>query len=160
MKILVGIQGTGNGHISRCSALAEAFKQQSLDVDYLVSGRPREALFDMEAFGDWQWHPGLTFSTRNGKVRLHETLRNNQWRTFQQSVQDLDLRRYDLVLSDYEPVTAWAARRQNKRCIGIGRQFAFYKPTGALKIDWWQRQLLKNFAPVKECIGSHWHDIG
>ncbi|MEZ9793074.1 glycosyltransferase family protein, partial [Vibrio splendidus] len=39
MKILYGVQGTGNGHIARARAMAVAFRQQNIDVDFLFSGR-------------------------------------------------------------------------------------------------------------------------
>ncbi|HFF2915998.1 TPA: glycosyltransferase family protein, partial [Vibrio cholerae] len=42
MKILYGVQGTGNGHIARSRAMCAALKQQQVDVDYLFSGRPVE----------------------------------------------------------------------------------------------------------------------
>jgi len=61
MRILIGVQGTGNGHLSRCSALAEALaKYPQVQVDYLLSGRDREGYFDVQAFGDWQWRQGLS----------------------------------------------------------------------------------------------------
>ena len=44
---------------------------------------------------------------------------------FIQDVNALDLSRYDMVITDFEPVSAWAARMQNKPCIGIGHQYAF-----------------------------------
>ncbi|MDX1524864.1 MAG: glycosyltransferase family protein [Pseudidiomarina maritima] len=161
MRILVGVQGTGNGHLSRCAALAEAASQRSdIELDFLVSGRPQAALFDMEAFGDWQWREGLTFAVQQGRVSLRETMRRNNWGKFWQDVQQLDLAPYDLIVSDYEPITAWAGRKQQRRVIGIGRQFAFYKATQTLPIHVAQRQLLRWFAPVSEALGMHWFEDG
>lgn len=159
MKLLVGIQGTGNGHLSRCHALAEAFKNHSIDVDYLVSGRAREGLFDMDAFGDWQWRRGLTFSVANGQIAPLQTIKDNHWREFWHDTQALDVSQYDLVLTDYEPVTAWAARRQGVRCVGLGRQFAFFEKSAQLPITSVQRQLLKWFTPVDQAVGLHWSPI-
>lgn len=159
MRVLVGVQGTGNGHLSRCSALAEAFRAEQVQADFLISGRAREGLFDMDVFGDWRWQPGLTFQVRDGKVRLWDTLRKNDWAQFKQSVRDLRLDDYDLVLSDFEPITAWAARKQGKRCIGIGRQFAFYHPHRQLPVNFMQRQLLKRFVPVTDVVGMHWQRL-
>jgi len=34
MKILYGVQGTGNGHISRARVMSKALKQQNIDVDF------------------------------------------------------------------------------------------------------------------------------
>lgn len=156
MRILIGVQGTGNGHISRCAALSEALARYSVEVDYLVSGREREALFDMQAFGDFQWRQGLTFTVKEGRLALLETLQRNHWRTFWNDVNALDLSHYDLVVSDFEPVTAWAGRQQQQRVIGIGRQFAFFERLPTLPVHTTQRQLLRWFAPVSEAIGMHW----
>ena len=47
MKILYGIQGTGNGHITRARVMASCFKELGIDVDYVFSGRPEKDYFDM-----------------------------------------------------------------------------------------------------------------
>ena len=159
MKILVGIQGTGNGHLSRCAALAEALgKYPQVQVDYLVSGRPKEQLFDMEVFGNWQWREGLSFVVQNGRVNVRETLSRNNWQQFWRDARGLNIADYDLIVSDYEPITAWAGRLQGKPVIGLGRQYAFYKETPSLPISALQRQLLRWFAPAKTVVGMHWLD--
>lgn len=64
MRVLFGVQGTGNGHISRSRTLARALAAQGIEVDYLFSGRARDGYFEMEAFGDYRSfgaqlrHPG------------------------------------------------------------------------------------------------------
>lgn len=157
MRILVGVQGTGNGHLSRCSALAEELAHYpNVQVDYLLSGRAREGYFDMEVFGDWQWRQGLSFVVKNSRLAIRETLRRNQWQTFWNDVNALDLSGYDLVVSDYEPVTAWAGRKQEQRVIGMGRQYAFYDRAATLQIHPTQRALLRWFAPVTDVMGMHW----
>ncbi|TRW48673.1 glycosyltransferase [Aliidiomarina halalkaliphila] len=161
MKILIGVQGTGNGHISRCHALAEALrKRDDIKADYLVSGRAQNKLFDMDIFGDYAWRPGLSFAVREGRVSFLDTLSNNPWAQFWQDVRALDLSSYDLVVTDFEPVTAWAARRQGVRCIGMGRQYAFFRSTPTLSPSLLQRAMLKQFAPCDTMLGMHWENIG
>ena len=46
MKILYGIQGTGNGHVTRARVMANAFKQMGVEVDYVFSGRAQQNYFD------------------------------------------------------------------------------------------------------------------
>lgn len=67
MKILYGVQGTGNGHIARARAMANALKAKNVDVDFLFSGREGDKYFSMEAFGDYQTRHGLTFSVNRGR---------------------------------------------------------------------------------------------
>ncbi|MGL5401221.1 MAG: glycosyltransferase family protein, partial [Plesiomonas shigelloides] len=51
MKLLYGIQGTGNGHLSRARELVPALRAQGIRVDVLCSGRAADAYFDMQVFG-------------------------------------------------------------------------------------------------------------
>ena len=62
MRILYGVQGTGNGHISRCRLIAQSLQAAGAEVDYVFSGREAAAYFDMQAFGDYRALPGLTFA--------------------------------------------------------------------------------------------------
>ena len=81
MKILYGVQGTGNGHISRAREMARAFSALGADVDFLFSGRPDNRYFDMDEFGEYQIRRGLTFVTENGEVSRWKTLTSNHaWR--------------------------------------------------------------------------------
>jgi len=86
MRILYGVQGTGNGHISRCRSVAEALARKGVEVDYLLSGRPANGYFDMQAFGHYRAVPGLTFASRDGELALWQTLRQNQPRRFWQDL--------------------------------------------------------------------------
>ncbi|MGX5915673.1 glycosyltransferase family protein [Aliidiomarina sp. Khilg15.8] len=157
MKILYGVQGTGNGHITRALAMAKAFKARpDMEVDFLVSGRDKNAFFDMEALGDFAWRPGLSFAMRDGRVSILDTLSQNPWWQFWQDVRDLDLSGYDLVVTDFEPVTAWAAKRQGVRCIGLGRQYAFLQGAPELPVNTLQRAMMKQFAPCNLAVGTHW----
>ncbi|MGB2361662.1 MAG: glycosyltransferase family protein, partial [Luminiphilus sp.] len=126
MRILYGVQATGQGHISRARAMAQAFKQHpDVDVTWLFSGRPRERLFDMGPFGDFQHRAGLTFVTEAGRLRYRKTIMANRYWQFIRDVQRLDVTAYDLVVTDYEPVTAWAGKLKGQSVLGIGHQYAF-----------------------------------
>ena len=39
MKILYGVQGTGNGHITRGRAMQKALSDAGIEVDWVFSGR-------------------------------------------------------------------------------------------------------------------------
>ena len=110
MKILYGVQATGQGHISRARAMAKALGQHAVDVTWLFSGRSAERLFDMEPFGNFEHRRGLTFATRVGRIRYLETVTSNNVFEFWRDIRGLDLSPYDIIVTDYEPVTAWAAR--------------------------------------------------
>lgn len=157
MRILYGIQGTGNGHLSRARAMARHFADKKTDVTYLFSGRRREALFAMEAFGNFETRRGMTFSTCGGKVSYPATLLTNNPVQFVRDILSLDLSGYDLVINDFEPVTAWAARLQGKPLICFGNQSAFRHNIPVAGSDPIARRVLQYFAPGNINIGLHWH---
>ena len=157
MKILYGVQATGQGHISRARAMARALQQHNVDVTWLFSGRSAERLFDMELFGDFEHRRGLTFATRAGSIRYLETITSNNIFEFWRDIRRLDVKDYDVVVTDYEPVTAWASRLAGRECIGIGHQYAFGSSTPVAGGDWLSRTIMRNFAPVSTPLGLHWH---
>jgi len=91
--------------------MAEAFREHAVEVTWLFSGRERSQLFDMAPFGSFLHRRGLTFATGAGSVRYWQTLRQNNLGHFLRDVRSLPLARFDLVVTDFEPVTAWAGRR-------------------------------------------------
>jgi len=160
MRILYGVQGTGNGHISRARAIAHHLAKTDAEVDYLFSGRAREDYFDMEPFGAWRCHSGLTFSSVNGKVSIPKTLKqNNLWQLLK-DIRALDLSAYDLVITDFEPISAWAARYQGVKSISLGHQSAFNFEIPVEGETWLARKLMQWFAPAPTQIGLHWHHFG
>ncbi|MBY5993197.1 MJ1255/VC2487 family glycosyltransferase [Ferrimonas balearica] len=160
MRILYGVQGTGNGHLTRARVIAPAFARAGVEVDYLFSGRPRDKFFDMEVFGDFQCKRGLSFTTHKGQISLWRTARDNRLGEWWRDVRQLDLSGYDLVLNDFEPVSAWAAKRQGVPCIGISHQNAFNHPVPVTGDQWHNRLIMKYFAPTSVALGCHWHHFG
>jgi len=77
MRILYGVQGTGNGHITRARAMAKAMADQGLAVDYLFSGRAADQFFDMEPFGDYRLCKGLTSPSRRVDCAVSEPCGNS-----------------------------------------------------------------------------------
>lgn len=156
MRILYGVQATGNGHITRARVMAPALRKAGIEVDYLFSGRPADELFNMEPFGDYQAREGLTFVQKDGRVKLLDTaLKNNPLRAWRDAG-NLDLSSYDRVLTDFEPVTAWAAKRQKVPSLGIAHQYALVYPMPGHNHRVLSR-LVNLFAPVDTAIGVHWH---
>ena len=157
LKILYGVQGTGNGHITRARALAPALRKAGIEVDYVFSGRDSNRYFDMEAFGDYRAFTGLTLMMKAGRLDYPATLLRNHPLRFVSDVFALDTRDYDLVLTDFEPVTAWAGRRQGSRVIGVGHQYAFRYPVPLAGATLAGRAVFNYFAPATEAVGLHWH---
>jgi len=160
MKLLYGVQGTGNGHITRARAMAKELKACGVSVDYLFSGREADKFFDMDAFGDYRVLNGLTFSSKEGRVRPLATLANSKPLQFWRDINSLDLSPYDLIITDFEPITAWAGKRQKARVIGLGHQYAFRHNIPQHHGSLVQQGVLRYFAPATLSIGLHWHHFG
>jgi uncharacterized protein (TIGR00661 family) len=157
VKILYGVQATGNGHITRARAMNQAFKNKQIDVDFLFSGREKKHLFDMEEFGDFRCYRGLTFVTQSGSVQLLASIKKSNVCQLYRDIRALDLSQYDLVLTDFEPISAWAARAQHKKTIAIGHQYAFEHDIPKAGDNFITRLFMRYFAPAELQLGLHWH---
>ncbi|MCY4044909.1 MAG: glycosyltransferase [Cellvibrionales bacterium] len=161
MKILYGIQGTGNGHLARARALVPELRKQGLELDFVFSGRAKDDYFDMEVFGNHcRFFDGLTFVTEQGRLKKFKTLFNNNLIRFANNISTLNVQDYDLVISDFEPITAWAARIKKIPSIGISHQCAFDFAVPKLSGHHLERLLMRYFAPTHQRIGLHWHHFG
>lgn len=157
MKILYGVQATGNGHISRARAMGKYLAQAGVQIDYLFSGRPADQFFDMQQFGNYQVKSGLTFVTAAGKVNYWQSFLQASLKTLRQDINALDVSGYDLVLTDFEPICAHAARRANKRSIALGHQYAFLHNIPMQNANLITQLVFKHFAPADVQLGLHWH---
>ncbi|MFK8042983.1 MJ1255/VC2487 family glycosyltransferase [Congregibacter sp.] len=156
MKILYGVQGTGNGHLSRARAMARAFAARNIDVDYLFSGRSVNRYFDMQVFGQFRVCEGLTLACSNGKLSYLKTCVGNNYGRLLRDVLTLDLSDYDLVLTDFEPITAWAGWLRGKTVVSIGHQPAFDHRVPMAGHDLRSRFVMRMFAPGSVRLGMHW----
>lgn len=156
MRIWYGVNSVGNGHITRARVMAKEFKKRNMDVTFHFSGRPADKFFDMDIFGDYIVSEGLTFHTVNGKIDIIKTISKANIAKFLCNIKELDLSQYDIIISDYEPITSWAGKLQNRVVYGIGHQYAFNydipKSGNNIVTDF----VMKQFAPVNIGIGLHW----
>lgn len=157
MNIWYAVNSTGNGHITRARIMAVEFKKVGIEVQFMFTGRPASEYFDMDIFGDYKVCDGLTFAIDNGQVKYFKTVLRNNIVKFISNVMSLDLSEYDLVISDFEPVTAWAAKIKGIPVLGIGHQYAFEYDIPKAGSNLIADNVMKFFAPVTTGIGLHWH---
>lgn len=156
MRVLYGIQGTGNGHLARARLLLPALKEAGVEVDVLISGADEHSLFDMQVFADYRMAEGFSFITRNGAIDVWATLKNVHGLNFIREVKALDVRGYDVVLNDLEPVSAWAAKWRGVRSMGLSNQYAMQFAPAHLRPNALLRSTIGIFAPVAETLPLHW----
>ncbi|MFQ3189944.1 MAG: hypothetical protein ACI936_001070 [Paraglaciecola sp.] len=161
MKILYAVQGTGNGHITRARVMAKAFAMRGdVDVDFIFSGRDKDKYFDMQVFGNYRTLQGLTFVTSDGAINYWKTIKSLKLRQCIRDINLLDLGGYDLLLNDFEPVTAWAAKRQGIPSISISHQAAFCHAIPHQEMRTTDKLVNRYFAPTDIQLGVHWYHFG
>ncbi len=161
MNILYGIQGTGNGHITRARHLAKSLNDDpELEIDYFFSGRKRTRYFDMQPFGDYQTRDGLSFVSRNGKISYSKTVFENKPLQLIKDIKDLDISKYDLVINDFEPLTAWAAKIRGVPSLSVSHQAAFLHKVPRAGESLLDKTIMKYFAPTRYQLGTHWYHFG
>ncbi len=157
MKILFGIQGTGNGHISRSKEIVKEL-MKSASVDVLLSGTQHEVNVDFEIKYKY---PGLgyTFGKRGG-IDYMDSFRTFSPYKLISNIRGLPVRDYDLVVTDFEPVTAWACRAKGVPCISISHQAALLSPKTPRpqEKNGFQQLVLKWYAPGTTLIGLHFKE--
>jgi uncharacterized protein (TIGR00661 family) len=154
MKILYAIQGTGNGHISRARDIIPLLQKKG-QLDILVSGT--EA--DVELGYPVKYKlKGMSFVFgKHGGIDLISTYKKAKLKRFYKEVKNLPVENYDIVINDFEPVSAWACRLNHKACIGLSHQAAVLNkksPMPAEK-DVIGKTILKKYAPVTDKYGFH-----
>lgn len=156
MRILYGVQGTGNGHITRARVMLPALKAAGCDVDFVFSGRRKDAYFDMEMFGEYKAFTGFSFHSYQGSVDWFKTVVQAEPFRFLSDLKSLRVKDYDLVLTDFEPLSAWAAKLQGVPSVGLAHQYALCYPIPGTEDAPLLPQILKSFAPARHYLGVHW----
>jgi uncharacterized protein (TIGR00661 family) len=134
-----------------------ALKALGHDVQVIYSGpKPRKQWCD-DSFHPSVHKDGLTFVTNGGRVDYLKTAQRLDLLRFFRDIQTYDDGGADVVITDYEPISARVARKQNIPSIGIGHLYAFHYEVpmapGRLLGTW----VMRHFAPADYPIGLHWH---
>lgn len=154
MRILYAIQGTGNGHISRAREVIPHLLNHG-EVDLLVSGTQAEV--NLPYLITYKKHGvGFTFGKKGG-VDFTQSIKQLRPLNFAKDVLTFPVSKYNLVINDFEPITAWACKIQQKPCVALSHQAAFFsgktpRPIKRIAIS---ESILKYYAPATQKIGFH-----
>jgi uncharacterized protein (TIGR00661 family) len=154
MKILYAIQGTGNGHLSRARDIIPIL-QQKAELDILVSGIQADVELPYPVKYKFK---GLSFIFgKKGGVDLVATYKKSNLKQLYREIKSLPVEEYDLVINDFEPVSAWACKMKHKICIGLSHQAAVINKRSPKpkKKDIVGKAVLNNYAPVTAAYGFH-----
>jgi uncharacterized protein (TIGR00661 family) len=158
VRILYAIQGTGNGHLARAEDIVPALQKHG-KLDLFVSGAQADIKLP---FPIKYASKGLSFYFgKGGGVDLMKTFRKNSSKDVYKEIKEFPVEKYDLVINDFEPISAWACRKKNIPCVSLSHQSALlsqkspkpkhFDPVG----DW----ILKNYAPTPAHIGFHFSNF-
>jgi uncharacterized protein (TIGR00661 family) len=159
MKILFGIQGTGNGHLSRARDVYPELAKYG-EVDVLISGI--QADVDVPFPVKYKMY-GMSFIFgKRGGVDILETAKKLKLLRLFKDIREFPIAQYDLVINDFEPVSAWACKRANKPCISVSHQCAVLHKNAPLpkSSDLMGKLILERYAPVTDAYGFHFKAFG
>lgn len=154
MKILYAIQGTGNGHLSRARDIIPYLKEKG-ELDILVSGTQADVSLDYPITYRLK---GLSFVFgKKGGVDIAATYKKSNAKQLWKEIKSLPIENYDIIINDFEPVSAWACFFKHKPCIGLSHQAAVSNPASPKpkSIDITGMALLRYYAPVTRQYGFH-----
>jgi uncharacterized protein (TIGR00661 family) len=126
-------------------------------VDVVFSGRHPDKLWDVEVFEPFRAFRGLTFITDRGRINYLKTALQLDFGCFISNITQLTPRDYDLVVTDFEPVSAWFAKRHKIESVGLGHQYVFKYNIPIPKPDLLGLSIARNFAPADHPLGIHWY---
>lgn len=154
MRILYAIQGTGNGHLSRARDIIPVLKQKG-EVDLVVSGiqadvtLPYTVKYKLRGFS-------FIFGKKGG-VDVWQTYLKSKAKKLYNDIKQIPVEDYDLIINDFEPVSAWAAYLKKIPCVGLSHQAAVINKNAPKpkKKDLLGQIVLKKYAPTSVQYGFH-----
>lgn len=154
MKILYSIQATGNGHISRAMELLP-FLQRYGQVDLFLSGD--NSSLDLQADVKFRSRGLSLYYNNGGGLNYWKMLQKTNLKRCFREARDLPVEKYDLVLNDFEAITAMACSLKKVPSIQFGHQASFQsanvpRPEKKELIGEW---ILKHYASASAYIGLH-----
>lgn len=99
---------------------------------------------------------GFVFGKKGG-VDLWQTFRQNSIRRIIREVNEIPVELYDIIINDFEPVSAWACYFKRKPCIALSHQCAVLSSKAPLPRhrDRMGKFILKHYAPATARYGFH-----
>jgi len=154
MKIFYAVQATGNGHISRAMELLPHLQQYG-SVDIFLSGNNSHLLLDAPIK---YRSKGLSlYYNCKGGLDFWQLAKDFQPLRLKQEIKDLPVEKYDLVINDFDYITATACAKKKIPSVNFGHQASFQSAltprplTRSTAGEW----VLKNYAKATRYIGLH-----
>ncbi|MCB9246706.1 MAG: glycosyl transferase [Flavobacteriales bacterium] len=154
MKVLYAFQGTGNGHSTRAAEIIPVLKRKAR-VDVLISGTQSDLKLPFPI--DYALR-GLSFTFgRSGGIDYIDTFKKMDSSRLLSDIREFPVEKYDLIINDFEPVSAWAARSKMIPCVSLSHQSAVLHPLAPKPgtCSLLGRFVLEHYAPSHFRYGFH-----
>lgn len=154
MKILYAIQGTGNGHISRAREIVPLLQKHG-ELDLLISGS--QADVSLKEFVKYNFHGFSYIFGKKGGIDFWKTFKEMNLKQFLKDMRSVPFKDYDLIINDFEPITAWACKLNNIKSVSLSHQASFLSPLTPrpAKRENHAEFILKYYAPTTHHVGFH-----
>ena len=154
MKVLYAIQGTGNGHISRAREIIPHL-QDYCQCDILISGTQCDVELGIPVKYRFKGL-GFVFGKKGG-IDMWNTTMNANLPNFRREIAQLPVEDYDLVINDFEPVSAWACNKKKVPCISLSHQGSLLSKNVPFpeEKNHFGKFVLRNYAPAMMHFGFH-----
>ena len=154
MKILYATQATGNGHLSRARDIIPLLQKKG-KVDILTSGIHADIPLPYPVRYKFN---GLGFMFgRNGGVDMLNTFRRNSLSKIVRELRTLPIDQYDLIINDFEPISAWSSLLKGKPSVALSHQCAVLSKKAPLPKEKSRmgKFILQHYAPATVQYGFH-----
>ncbi len=154
MKILYAVQATGNGHISRAHQLYPYLAEIG-EVDIFLSGSNANLPMDIPVKYKAE---GLSlFYNQCGGLDYFKSISKFSWSRVLKEARSIPVEKYDLIINDFDHITARACKNKGVPSIQFGHQGSFMSKVTPRpsKRSWIGEYILKNYAPAERYVGLH-----
>ena len=154
MKIFYAVQATGNGHISRATQLFP-YLQKYGTVDFFLSGN--NASLKAEIPVKFKSKGCSLFYSKCGGLHYWDIAKNIKPYQIYKDASNLPLKDYDVIINDFDSVTALACKLQKVHSVQFGHQASFLsqntpRPETKSRMG---EFIFKNYAPAPQHLGLH-----
>jgi uncharacterized protein (TIGR00661 family) len=153
-RVLYSVQGTGNGHVARARQIIPLL-QKMVDVDVWIGGTQSEVALPVQP--KYKALGLVMHYNKTGGVSIIKTVFKNNYIQIIRDILSAPVKNYDVVLNDFEFITAWACKLRRVNCISLSHQAAFrYTESPRPKIkNLFGEFILRWYAPASAYHGFH-----
>ncbi|MBY0245667.1 MAG: glycosyl transferase [Sphingobacteriaceae bacterium] len=153
-KIFYAVQATGNGHLSRAQQLYPYLEKMG-DVDFFISGN--NANLDFKLPIKYRSKGCSLHYSKCGGLNYLDLIKNIKPLMIYKDARNLPLKKYDIIINDFDVVTSLACKLQKIPSVQLGHQASFQSKATPRpdKKSIMGETILKHYAHATNHIGFH-----